>query len=131
MNIKIPFCLLVLAGLLVVAGCSTPSSVAQLKGQGARRTYDVRYDCAWTTVRSVAVMEDLHILRADKKTGFISARRGMGDTTFGDCVAIWLRPISPNQTEVEVVSRRVGAPVPFAPNEEETILASLDDVLSF
>jgi hypothetical protein len=128
---KILSCLLILAGLLMAGGCCTPQSVAQMKGQGSKRAFDVSYDTTWTTLRSVAVMDDLNILNMSKTSGFISARRSMGETTFGDVVAIWIRPISSTQTEVEVVSRRVGPPVPFAPNEEEAILRSLEEVLTF
>jgi hypothetical protein len=138
---KILFSLLVSSGLLLTGGCctsqwtppwnNTPESVAKLKGQGTMRSFDVGFNCAWTTVRSVAVMDDLNILKIDRSTGFISARRPMGETTFGDVFAIWIRPISPTETEVEVVSRRVGPPVPFAPDEEESILKSLEDVLTF
>lgn len=128
---KILSCLIFLAGLLLAGCCTTPQSVAKMQGQGSKRAFDVGYDTAWTTIRSVAVMDDLNILNMSKTSGFISARRPMGDTTFGDVVAIWIRPISPNETEVEVVSRRVGPPVPFAPNEEESILKSLEDVLTF
>lgn len=126
-------CIFVSAALLTVAGCCTPTptTVAKMQGQGSKRSFDVGYETAWTTVKSVAVMDDLHILDASKTFGYISARRAMGDTTFGDVVGIWIRPISPTVTEVEVVSRRVGPPVPFAPNEEEAILRSLEDVLTF
>ncbi len=110
---------------------NTPESVARLKGQGLMRSFDVSYNCTWTTVRSVAVMDDLYVLKEDRSKGFISARRGMGDTTFGDIFAIWVRPLSPTETEVEVVSRRVGPPVPFAPDPEKLILRSLEDVLTF
>jgi hypothetical protein len=128
---KILSCLIFLAGLLLAGCCTTPQSVSKMQGQGSKRAFDVSYDTAWTTLRSVAVMDDLNILNMSKTSGFISARRPMGDTTFGDVVAIWVRPISPTETEVEVVSRRVGPPVPFAPNEEEAILKSLEDVLTF
>lgn len=114
----------------MATGCSTPNSVAQMKGQGARRTFDMRYDDIWTTVKVVMVMDDLRILESDKTTGYISARRGMGESTFGDNVAIWVRHISPTRTEVEVVSRRSGPPVPFAKNQEQTILKWIEAVLS-
>lgn len=128
---KILSCLLLLAGLLVSAGCATTDSVAKMQGQGTKGSFDVKYDTLWTTFRSVAVMDDLRILESDEATGYISARRGMEDLTFGDVVAIWIRPVSSTETEVEVVSRRVGPPIPFAPNEEEAILNSLEDVLPY
>lgn len=124
----------VLAGLMMVEGCCcipTPEYVATLQGHGAKRAFDVNYETAWTTTRTVAVMADLNVLSANRKTGYISARRPMGETTFGDVVGIWVRPIAPNQTQVEVVSRPVGPPVPFAPDEEEAILKSLEDVFTF
>lgn len=126
---KTSFCLLVLAGLLTVAGCSTPNSVAKMEGQGAKRSFNVGYDEVWTSVNAVVVMDNLQIVDEDKTTGFISARLGMGQTTFGDNIAIWIRPISANRTEVEVISRRVGPPVPFAPNRQQAIIRSFAAVL--
>ena len=128
--IKILSCLLVLAGLLMSAGCSTPHSVAKMKGLGEKRAFDVGYDPVWNAVKAVAVMDDLHVLNADESTGCILARHGMDQQTFGDNVAIWIRQISPTRTEVEVISRRVGPPVPFTPNHEHAILRNIAKVLS-
>lgn len=102
----------------MIAGCSTPDGVAKKEGHGTRRLYHVSYDAAWAAVQSISVKYDLHVLDSDRNKGVITARRVMSGITFGDSVAIFVRNVGVNQTEVEIVSRRMGPPVPFAPDLE-------------
>lgn len=125
MKTRFSFCFAILAALSLVAGCSTPTSVAKKEGKGLRRAYDVSYDSAWDAVQAVAVEYDLHLLVSDRKKGVITARRVMSGITFGDSVAIWIRKVSANRTEVEIISRRMGPPVPFTPNLEVWFLRSV------
>jgi hypothetical protein len=131
MKTYLPFALIIAAAALMTAGCSTPHSVARLEGHGARKTYDMGFDPVWEAVVSATLMDDLSLTQEDRTKGFISGRRPMAQVTFGDCVAIWVRPISTNRTEVEVVSRRVGAPVPFAANHEKELLEKVTQIVTF
>jgi hypothetical protein len=117
--------ILSLAVLLLFNGCSTPHSVSQLRGQGTKSLYNAPYDRVWSAAVAAAQTGDLTILIADKANGFISAKRNIRPTTFGENVAIWVRGISPTQTEVEVVSRQAGPPVLTIRNWEHRILDSI------
>jgi hypothetical protein len=113
----------------VVVGCSTPHSVAESEGQGKRRIFHVSYETAWTASRGAAQLYDLRILDLDRRTGYILAKHCMSDTTFGENVAIWVRPLSARQTSVEVVSRHVGPPVWAGWNLEKPILQNIAAML--
>jgi hypothetical protein len=108
---------------LLATGCSTPQSVSKLEGKGTTEVYDAGYDRIWKAAVASAQTGDMYILHADKAHGFISAKRSLRPETFGENVAIWVRSVSPKQTEVEVVSRQAGPPVIIMRNWEKRILA--------
>jgi hypothetical protein len=121
------FCaLLVPLAFLLATGCSSPKSVAKMKGQGTREVYDADYDRIWKAAVAAAQMGDLYILNADRDAGYISAQRGWRGSTFGENVGIWIRKVSPTKTEVEVVSRQTGPPVLAIRNWENRILTSIE-----
>ena len=125
--------LLVIVLLLItlfVSGCSTPQSVSKMHGEGSRKVYPAGYDRVWSAAVASAQVGDLYILHADKTNGFISAKRSLRPETFGENVAIWVRAISPSQSEVEVVSRQAGPPVIIMRNWEKRILAFIEASLT-
>ena len=123
--------LLLATGVLVVAaGCSSPAKVAASRGQGRKEVYNATYDDVWAAAVEAAQSGDLFILHSDKANGYIAARRGIRPETFGENVGIWVQPVSPLQTKVEVVSRQAGPPVLVLRNWEERILASIEATLS-
>ena len=109
----------------MLAGCSSPQSVAHMQGAGSKEVYDAGYDRVWSAAVASAQTGDLQVLRVDKATGYISAKRGLRPETFGENVAIWVHQTSPTQTEVEVVSRQAGPPVLVIRNWEHRILNSI------
>jgi hypothetical protein len=118
--------LLGLAIVFLMAGCSTPAKVSQMEGRGKVQPYNAPFERVWDAAVSAAQMGDLSVLETDKSRGYISAKRGVQLETFGENVGIWVREVSPNLTEVEVVSRQAGPPVLFWRNWEKRILANID-----
>jgi hypothetical protein len=119
-----PF-ILGVALLVLFSGCSTPQSVSNMRGQGTKGVFNAGYDRVWSAAVAAAQTGDLTILDADKNRGLIVAKRGLQPTTFGENVAIWVRGVSPTQTEVETVSRQAGPPVLVVRNWENRILQSI------
>jgi hypothetical protein len=117
--------ILSLAVLFLLNGCSSPRSVSEMRGHGTKALFNATYDRVWSAAVAAAQTGDLTVLHADKDRGFISAKRGIRPTTFGENVAIWVRGVSPTQTEVEVVSRQAGPPVMTIRNWERRILDSI------
>jgi len=126
---KTPWLLLLLSGLLLSAGCSTPDSVAKMEGRGTRRVYNATYDVVWNAAIGAASVNDMCILEADEVNGHISARRGMNTTTFGENISIWIHRISQDITQVEVVGRQDGPPVYPNGNPETRVLHSISSII--
>lgn len=122
---KVFVTILGLLGLCFSNGCSTAHSVTKMEGQGTRSIYNASYDRVWAAAVAAAQTGDLYILIADKEKGTISAKRGMTPTTFGENVSIWIRSVSPTQTQVEVVSRQGGPPVFTIKNWEKPLLDAI------
>jgi hypothetical protein len=111
--------------LLLMTSCATSDSVARSEGEGTWRIFDCPYETVWSAAVGAAQLDDLCLLDSNQSAGYISAKRVMGVTTFGERVSIWVRPVNPVQTSVEVVSRRVGPPVFVSRNWEEPILKNI------
>lgn len=96
--------------VLFLFGCSTPEKVARMEGKGPSRVYNAPYDATWKAAVDSAWGLGLTVLRVNPKEGFISTKRGMTPTTFGEDVGIWLKDAGAGRTQVEVVSRQKGVP---------------------
>ncbi|EEF57029.1 hypothetical protein [Pedosphaera parvula] len=114
-----------LALIMSFNGCSSPESVSTLQGHGTKTVYNASYDRVWSAAIAASQTGDLYVLNADKSRGYISTKRGWRPTTFGENVGIWVRSISPTQTEVEVVSKQAGPPVLVLRNWETRLLDSI------
>ena len=119
-----------LAGLLglafIVSGCSTTSSVAKKEGNGTKQVYRAPFDQVWRAAVDAAQLGDLQILNASREQGYIAARRGVRAETFGENVGLWVKRMSPTETQVEVVSRQAGPPVFWLKNWEHEILRTIE-----
>ena len=121
------------SGLMVIAllaGCATSQQVAQLEGQGTRRVFAATYAQAWRAAVDAAQTQGLQVRSSDPATGYISAGREIQLNTFGENVGIWVKEISPGQTQVEVLSRQAGPPVLWLKNWEKRILSAVAANLS-
>jgi len=115
--------------LTLATGCSSTKPVAQSEGQGKKRVFHVAYDAAWAASRGAADLDNMLVIKEDKAAGFILAKRDIGLTTFGDDVAIWVRPLSARMTSIEVLSRRKGPPVWPPANMEKPIMKNIATML--
>ncbi len=117
-----------LAGLLVIAflaGCSTSQQVAQMEGQGKRQVFAAHYAPVWRAAVDAAQSQGLQVRSSDPASGYILACRDIQLNTFGENVGIWVKEISPGQTQVEVLSRQAGPPVLWLKNWEKRILSAI------
>jgi hypothetical protein len=125
MNMKAIISLLGLALAVLISGCSTTQSVSRMEGRGTKQTFNAPFDAVWRAAIDAAQQDDLTVVQADRERGYISAKRGVRPHTFGENVAIWTRSLSPNSTEIEVVSRQAGPPVVWLKNWEHEILRAI------
>ena len=117
-----------LAALMVIAflaGCSTSKQVAQMEGQGKRQVFAAAYPQVWRAAVDAAQSQGLQVRSSDPATGHIMAGRDIQLNTFGENVGIWVKEISPGQTQVEVLSRQAGPPVLWLKNWEKRIMSAI------
>jgi hypothetical protein len=119
-----------LALAFVVCGCSTTSSVSKKQGRGTQHVYRAPFDQVWRAAVDAAQIGELEILNADRDKGYISAKRGVQQETFGENVGLWVTRVSPTETQVEVVSRQAGPPVFWLKNWEDEIHRAIQANLS-
>ena len=119
-----------LALVILASGCSTTKTISTMEGRGTKQTFNAPYDSVWRAAVDAGQQGDLSVLQADREHGYISAKRGVRLHTFGENIAIWVRSLSPNTTEVEVVSRQAGPPVAWLKNWENEILRAVTANLS-
>jgi hypothetical protein len=119
---KLCLSFLTLIAVAFLTGCVSPAQVATMKGQGKREVFDAPYDVVWRAAVDAAQAGELNVHTADKARGYIGASRGLQMATMGENVGVWVTPVSPEQTEVEVVSRQAGLPALWFKNWENQIL---------
>lgn len=87
--------------ILVLAACATTDSLQP--GAGGS-TFEVRgksYDDIWKAVVTVAG-RSLTIVESDKSAGVLKAEKGVGLTTWGEVVGIYVRPATGGATSYTV-----------------------------
>jgi len=102
----------------VLQGCTTLADARKAEGQGVIKVYKANVETTWQKSLQVLSKLKLETATENKQDGYILAQRGMGffQMSYGENVAIFLRPKAVNQTEVEVISKRVMATNIFAPD---------------
>src|SRR4051812_33172281 len=96
-----------------------------MQGHGSKQVFNASFDPVWKSTIDAIPQNGLEILSADRANGYIAARRTIRVHTFGENVGIWVAPISPAETSVEVVSRQAGPPVLWLKNWEHEVLRSV------
>ncbi len=99
-----PFPILLAAALF--SGCATSSMVEQAEGQGMIVEWQAAPDAVFKAALTVTAGH-LSIVKSDPAAGVIIARRGVTATTWGERVAIFIRPKG-TATSMEVINRYVG-----------------------
>ncbi|MDB6109331.1 MAG: hypothetical protein JWR69_1081 [Pedosphaera sp.] len=118
-----------LVWLLMVAGCSTQKSVAGMEGWGPLHVYNAGFDPVWNAALAAVEKNGFHVVNANRAKGYIGARRGISPTAFGENLGIWVRGVTPFQTEVGVVSRHAGLTILPLRNWQQPILKDIATVV--
>ena len=100
--------------------------MAKKQGHGTKQVYRAPFDQVWRAAVDAAQIGNLEILSANREHGYIFAKRGVQKETFGENVGLWVKRLSPTETQVEVVSRQAGPPVFWLKNWEHEILRTIE-----
>lgn len=117
-----PKLLFIAVATVLLAGCASPESVVKLQGTGMKRTFPEPYPEVWKSALNACRHGVLSVASFDMTNGIIHAETQTRLDSWGEYVAVWVRKVDDQNTEVEVVSRRVGPHDFFAYDWERPIL---------
>ena len=87
--------------ILVLAACATTDSLQPGAGGSPFEVRGKSYDDIWKAVVTVAG-RSLTIVESDKSAGVLKAEKGVGLTTWGEVVGIYVRPATGGATAYTV-----------------------------
>lgn len=115
--------------VIVIGGCASTETVKESEGQGITRTYPYPYDLVYDATISAAKTQELEIVETDKSNGRLIFKHGVTLWSWGENIAVFIKPQSTNSTEVEIVSEPVMAPFNIPPDWQHILLDKIDEEL--
>ena len=107
---------------VVVAACASTDTVKESQGQGASRTYASAYDRVFDAATAAAKAKELDVVESDKRSGRLVLSHGITALSWGEHIAVFVKALTPDTTQVEVVSKPVLAPLNFPPDWQTILL---------
>ena len=101
-------------------------TVKEAKGQGAKRVYQHSYEVVYNATLAAAMKQKLEIVEGDKSAKRIVLSHGITWLSWGERIAIFLKPKTANSTEVEIVSKPILSPLNFPPDWNKILLDQID-----
>ncbi len=121
--------IILLLALVALTGCTTLADARLAEGTGQKRKYNEAYNKTWDAAVCSLNANGLSIASENKSEHTILAQRGMTPLSYGENIATFVHKVSAQNTEVEVVSKRVMETNIFAPNWSKSILDGVDTCL--
>jgi len=127
-SVRLFYALAVALGLFGVGGCATSNGVANLQGHGTKQVFNAPFEPIWTASMDAVYANQLTLLMTNLSgsVGYISAERGLSRSSVGETIGIWVVPVSPTETQIEVVSRQK-APWIWSRNWERPLLQAIGE----
>ena len=101
---------------VLFSGCATLADARRSEGSGPFRIYDAPAEKVWTALPQVIKNSDLQYVGENRQEGYILAQRGITMFSYGEEVAIFIKPLGEHKTRVEIVSKKALATNIFAPD---------------
>lgn len=115
---------------ILLGSCSTLEGTHQAKGTGTKQIYTSSHDKTWDATVCSLKAQKLTIVKESKSENYILAQNGMTAFSFGENIAVFVREISKNKNEVEIVSKRKMQTNIFAPEWSNKVLAGIQTCLN-
>ncbi len=103
----------------LLAGCASPQTVKEVKeaqGHGVSRVYASAPGAVHNAVLAAAKAKDLQVVEDDEAAGRIVLSHGVTPLSWGEKIAVFLTPVPPDSTKVEIVSKPVMSTLNFPPD---------------
>ncbi|AKJ69464.1 hypothetical protein ABW99_15840 [Pandoraea thiooxydans] len=101
---------------LALSGCASTESVKASREEGVHRVYAAPYKVVYDATLAAAKAKKLDLLESDPAAGRIVVSHGISWWSWGERIAIWLRPLSDSSTDVAIVSKPILAPLNYPPD---------------
>lgn len=108
--------------MALVAGCASTQTVKEAQGQGVTRVYQAAYDPVFDATLRAAKSKELKVVENDRATGRIILLNGVTLWSWGERIAVFVKPVEGAGTKVEIVSKPVMAPLNFPPDWQRILL---------
>ncbi len=114
----------------VTVGCATISTVREAQGTGTAKVYSISLSDLAPKARKALGGLGLQIVETETSTDgkkvSVLAEKGLSAFSYGERVAVFLTELGPQETKVEVVSKKVLATNIFAKTWTADIFKALD-----
>lgn len=111
---------------VIASGCATTETVKEAQGQGVSRSYAYAYEPVYNATLSAAKIKKLDVVESDKSGGRLILSNGITWWSWGERIAVFIKPVTVSKTEVEIVSKPVLSPLNFPPDWQKILLEQID-----
>ena len=111
---------------ILLAGCASTETVRQEKGEGDKRLFNHAYDAVFDATLVVAGKQGLEVVEEERDNGTIMLSHGVTLWSWGERIAVFIKKTSTTQTEVEIISKPIMAPLNFPPDWVNRIFDEID-----
>ena len=122
---KISFLMIAFVAL-IASGCASTETVKEAKGQGVSRSYPYAYESVYNATVAAEKNRSLDVVENDKTNGRLILSHGITLWSWGERIAVFIKPIAAASTEVEIVSKPVLAPLNFPPDWQQILLDQIE-----
>jgi hypothetical protein len=112
--------------VMITGGCASTETVKEAEGEGISRSFSYAFEPVYEATISAAKEKELEVVESDKKSGRLILAHGVTLWSWGERIAVFVKPLSNNETEVEVVSKPVLAPLNFPPDWQNILLDQIE-----
>lgn len=110
---------------ILLAACASTETVKEAQGQGMSRSYEYAYEPVFNAAIAAAKAKELEVAESDKNSGRLVFSHGVTLWSWGERIAVFIKPESSTTTRVEIVSKAVLAPLNFPPDWQNILLEQI------
>lgn len=110
---------------VLISACASTETVKEAEGQGITRSYEYAYEPVFNAVIAAAKTKDLEVVESDKNSGKLALSHGVTLWSWGERIAVFVKPVTDKTTQVEIVSKPVLAPLNFPPDWQNILLEQI------
>ncbi len=110
---------------ILLAACASTETVKEAQGQGQSRSYEYTYESVFNAAIAAAKAKDLEVVESDKNGGRLVFSHGVTLWSWGERIAVFVKPVNTKATQVEIISKPVLAPLNFPPDWQTILLEQI------